>query len=134
MKALERRATRALMSLKGLCYSERLQQLGLPTLEYRRARADVIEVYKLINELDKTAIKLLSLSEITHTRGHNFKLYKPRARLNIRKNTFSHRVIDQWNSLPSEVAEAKSLNSFKSRLNKYWKIPNKFEANCYKPY
>ena len=36
-----------------LSYPERLKKLGLPTLEYRRTRADVFQVYKIQNGTDK---------------------------------------------------------------------------------
>ena len=42
----QRRDTRLIHSLKGLSYP------GLPTLEYRRERADVVEVYKILNNID----------------------------------------------------------------------------------
>ena len=41
----QRSATRMVNSLKGLPYEERLKRLGQPSLEYRRLRADFIEVY-----------------------------------------------------------------------------------------
>ena len=44
----QRRATKMVNSLSNVTYEERLKKLGLPTLEYRRMRADVIEVYKSI--------------------------------------------------------------------------------------
>ena len=34
---------------KNLTYTERLQSLDLPTLAYRRARGDMIEMYKHFN-------------------------------------------------------------------------------------
>ena len=40
-------------SLKGLSYQERLKVLGLPTLEYRRDRADLIQVYKILHNIYK---------------------------------------------------------------------------------
>ena len=55
----------------------------------------------------------------TLTRGHRYKLYKTRARTEIRKNNYSIRIINDWNILPSTVVEAPTLNSFKSRINKY---------------
>ena len=36
-------------------------------------------------------------------------------RLNVRKTSFSQRVIDEWNKLPQHVVDAPSTNSFKKR-------------------
>ena len=130
---VQRRATRVLQELQGLEYKDRLIRLGLPTLEYRRARADVIEVYKLGHGLDKISINILSPRDNSNTRGNTHKLYKPRARINMRKNSFSHRVVDTWNSLSTDTIEAQTLNCFKSRLNKNWKDQSKFIAQCYNP-
>ena len=97
----------------------RLRDLGLPNLEYRRERADVIQVYKILHEVDKVdKSKLFFMSEYTATRGHSLKLFKRRSRLQIRANYFSNRVVDTWNSLPESVVQAPSLNCFKRRLNK----------------
>ena len=50
----------------------------------------------------------------------------------MRKNCFSIRVVDTWNSLPNEVVLSTSINSFKS--NKHLKNhPSKFTAQCYEP-
>ena len=40
--------------LEHLNYSERLRSLGLVTLHYRRCRTDVIQVYRVINNIDRT--------------------------------------------------------------------------------
>ena len=114
-----------------MSYSERILELGLPTLEYRRSRSDIIEVFKLLNGLDNTSFSLFESRDVTVTRGNTQKLFKPRAKTNIRLKTFSHRVIDNWNSLPKHVVEAPSLNAFKARLNKHWVGLQKFRANCY---
>ena len=49
---VQRRATKLVTSIKHLSYQERLRKLGLPSLEYRRERADLIEVYKIMNNID----------------------------------------------------------------------------------
>ena len=73
----QRRATRLVNSLKGLPYEERLKRLGLPSLEYRRLRADVIEVYKIINQIDRVSInKFFIIADETTTSGNSLKLYK----------------------------------------------------------
>ena len=45
-------STRLVRLLKNYRYSERLRKLGLPTLEYRRERADLIQVYQILNNID----------------------------------------------------------------------------------
>jgi len=45
-KVQKKRATKLIISLKKLPYPERLQQLKLPTLKYRRLRGDMIEVLR----------------------------------------------------------------------------------------
>ena len=51
-----------------------------------------------------TRVTLKSISEQTLLRGH----------------FFSVRVINNWNSLPHEVVNAGSLESFKSKLDNSW--------------
>ena len=48
------------------------------------------------------------------------KLFKTRAKREVRRGVFSQRVVDDWNSLPEEVVTADSINSFKNRLDKVW--------------
>ena len=111
---VQRRATKLVSSISHLPYSERLRALGLPSLEYRRARADIIQVYTILHDIEKVyENKLFTLSEYTSTRGHSFKLFKLRSRLKIRANSFSNRVVDTWNSLPEQIVQAPSLNCFK---------------------
>ena len=135
LENIQRRATRLIPAMKGKTYPERLKRLGLPTLEYRRERADMVEVYKIMNDIDlANKDKLFQMATFQATRGHPLKLFKRRSRLNVRANSFSMRVIDNWNSLPTNVVLAPSVNSFKNRLNKHWHgHPLKFEASCYIP-
>ena len=47
LENVQRRATRLMFKDRGLSYSERLRILGLTTLETRRLRGDLIEVFKI---------------------------------------------------------------------------------------
>jgi hypothetical protein len=40
------------------------------------------------------------------------------ARLDIRKNFFSHRVAKKWNSVPHEIKRAKNVDMFKIQYKK----------------
>ena len=51
LEKIQYRFTRMIPGMKKLLYTERLRRLGLWSLETRRYRADLIEVYKMIHGL-----------------------------------------------------------------------------------
>ena len=59
----------------------------------RRSRADMIEVFKILNGIDKCEKdKLFTLQPMIRTRGHSQKFFKRQFRLDLRKQFFSQRV------------------------------------------
>ena len=118
---VQRRATRMVPTLKGLTYPQRLQKLKIPTLVFRRMRGDMIETFKILTDIyDKAASPILEfVSQDIPTRGHKYKLRKKHHNTRIHQHFFSSRIIDAWNSLPNDVVEAPTLNSFKNKLDKY---------------
>jgi ribonuclease P/MRP protein subunit RPP40 len=119
---VQRRATKQIPGMADLSYMDRLRRLKLPTLSYRRVRGDMIELFKILTgKYDPEVSSFIQVAGDTTTRGHNLKLYKRRARLNIRKNSFVFRSVDLWNSLPSSVVTAKTVVTFESRLDRHWK-------------
>ena len=51
LEAVQRRATKLIPSFCNLTYSERLQELNLPSLLYRQTRMDLNMTYKILNNL-----------------------------------------------------------------------------------
>lgn len=99
-----------------ISYTEHIQALNHPTLEFRRQRADVIQVYKILKESDKVqypreysisgnALFKPSLSRTTH--GHNQKL-----QIQHQPNPMNHfltaRATNLWNNLGQETVDALS--------------------------
>ena len=121
---VQRRATKELPGMRDLSYIERLKLLKLPTLAYRRLRGDMI-VYQIMHEMydNESAPNLVKCEDVTlrsGNRGHSLKLFTQRAKINLRKNAFPVRVAEPWNRLPNSVIQARSINSFKNHLDKFW--------------
>ena len=118
IERIQHRFTRMIPELKDLSYEERLTRLGLWSLEERRNRADIIEVFRMYKGL--SAIRFDTMFELScddRTRGNSLKLKKNRCKLDLRKYFFSERVVNRWNSLDPETVSVGSLNAFKSRLS-----------------
>ena len=113
--------------LKGKNYQERLKEVGLETLADRRAKKDLIQVFRVVKGIDNvekglwfTEFQQSGDCPITRNAAgvHNF--IKPKARLDVRLNFWSNRVVNAWNSLPSEIKLRSSISSFKVALDAYW--------------
>ena len=88
--------------------------LKLPTLKYRRGRGDMLEVYKIVHgQYDNIA----NISISFHS---GFVLKHGVFKYDLRKYFFTNRIVNLWNDLPDYVVMAKSTNSFKGRLDKFW--------------
>jgi len=82
----------------------------------------MIEVFKILTcKYDTAAAAVMDIYDLTTTRGKNFKLNKIRTKYDLRKYFFTNRMVNIWNSLPNYVITAKSVNIFKSRLDKFRK-------------
>ena len=115
IESVLRRASKNVPCLKELTYGQRLKKLNLPSMEYRRIRGDLIEVYKYTHDFYSVNQDLFQLDKDGITRGHKFKLYKQRCSLSLRQNFFTCRVVDRWNALPSSVVDSPSLQTFKKQ-------------------
>ena len=53
----------------------------------------------------------------TRTRGHNLRLKERPFKTEMRRNFFSQRVVNLWNSWRQKAAEARSLSVFKTEID-----------------
>ena len=121
LEAVQRRATRMIPSLRKLSYEERLKKLNLFSLKKRRLRGDMIEVYKMINGIDKVHLdKLFEFSNDDRLRRNEYHLkIKSHVNKNSALHFFTRRVIEYWNKLSNRVVKSSSLNVFKNNLDKF---------------
>ena len=134
LEDVQRRAIRQVRGLHG-SYEEKLKQCGLTLLQERRLRGDMIQTFKIVNQVDdipiNTFFDMARDRHEHHTRNTviigpkdkvvgNKNLVKKKVTLDIRKNFFSQRVVEQWNELPNCVQNASDVNNFKN-LYDAWK-------------
>ena len=100
------KAVNMISGLRGNNYEEKLTELKLESLESRREMFDMVQVYKILHNVDKvdettwfTRIDN-SHERVTRLAADPFNLVKKRANNELYKNFFSKRVIDSWNTLP----------------------------------
>jgi len=121
LERVQKRATKLVKQCRKLNYSDRLRFLDMPTLKYRRARGDMIEVYKILHGFyDVDVVPILLRNYDTRTRGNDLKLLHSRSRLDLRKYSFSSRIVGLWNMLPNSVVLSETVNGFKNSLDKCW--------------
>ena len=132
LENVQRRATRIVKKAKDLEYPDRLTYLELPLLEDRRKRGDMILTYRLLNGKEGIDYnKFFNLDDGHYDlRGHNMKIDKPRPQGDIKKYTFTHRVVDNWNVLPPKVVNATSTGAFKREYDKYEEARQQEVANA----
>ena len=123
VKPVQRRATKLVITLKNKSYEDRLIALDLPSLAYRRKRGDMTMMYKIVNELVRVDFNnpFTTIPTSHNLRGHNKRVFKHHATKRLRIDSFSQRVVNNWNTLPACVVNASSLNVFKNKLDDHWK-------------
>ena len=114
-------------------YEEKLRSVGLTLLSERRVRGDMLQTFKIMKGIDdvdyktwftkvsechqRTRQAVSVLEDGTIVQSEN--LVQPKARLDVRKNFFSCRVVDPWNHLPPEVQGAADVQDFKIRYDDF---------------
>ena len=87
VEKVQRRFTKRLCGLRNLSHCDRLIKLGLCTRELRRLHLDLLYCYKIVFGLVNVNFDdFFALSTNINTRGHKYKLFKPRCTASIRQN------------------------------------------------
>ena len=101
--------------------------MKLHSLEKRRVRGDLITVFKWVKDFDKHNVgKVLTVSSQDITKSNGFKLEKCRFRKEIGKNSYTNRVVDDWNRLSQQVVSAQTIGNFKRRLDGFMNVDERW--------
>lgn len=125
LEKVQIRAIKQITGLKGQSYEEKLRELNLLSLLDRRKRFDLIETFKILQgksavEKDVFFKTMQPGDRVTRTTSFPLNLKYNRCNLDVRRNFFSNRVINDWNLLPNSIKSSVSVIQFKNRLDKYY--------------
>ena len=96
----------------------RLGELGLLSLEERRLRGDLINMYKYHKGgCQEAEDRLLLVVPSYRTRGNGHKLRHRKFQVDMRGHFVTVRVTEHRNWLPREAVESPSLEIFKTHLD-----------------
>jgi len=112
------RAAKLVTGLEAMSHEGRQRTLVFFRLEKRRPKGDLIALYSLLQRgRGDGGAELCSLGPSDQACGNGSKLRQGRCRLDIRKHSFTRRVVKPCSRLPREVVDAPSLSVFKRHLD-----------------
>ena len=125
LESVQLKAVNMISGLNGSTYAEKLKEISLMSLEMRRRRNDMIQVFKILNGFDNVNPdtwfrRAIDVSQRpTRQSMDPTALLKPKVKTDIRSNFFSVRVVNEWNRLPLELKMVPSLSLFKTNLDSH---------------
>ena len=125
LEKVQERALRYMSGCEGSSYADRLATAKLTTLEARRERGDMIQVWKYLhNQQDVDSSLLFTLKQTVAARttrlsADELALADRDASLEQRRNFFTVRVVRQWNGLPQDVRRSETINGFKNNYDAF---------------
>ena len=121
LERVQRRALGMVSNLRGRSYEARLLEAGMTSLEDRRERGDMLATYRILTGKDRvdprTIFDLAGEAPGPRTREaggvHSIRRQAVRPSLDIRRYTFSQRVVNTWNQLPDSLKAVNTVLAFK---------------------
>ena len=110
--------------MRSKSYEDRLKELNMQSLEQRRERGDMIQVWKILNKHDN--LEAGHFFQHFHNRNNQTRLLNYDSRQTSESTVFLFGVINSWNSLPRGIKLALTLNSFKSKYDRWICENNRF--------
>ena len=122
LEKVQQRAVAMVSRLKSTVYTERLQELGLETLEERRHQADMKMVHAIMHRRGNLDPNTWFETQNTHrnlrSTADPLNIRKKKGKTEIRNNFFSIRVVDHWNKIPQELKAVENHIRFKNNYKK----------------
>jgi hypothetical protein len=123
LESVQKKMVGMVSGLSAKDYEGKLAELGLESLQARRRNADIYTVHKIVHEvgdLDSSVwFEKLAGNTVTRARADPLNIKCNTGRLELRKNFFSNRVVNDWNAIPADVKQILIPGKFKLALRKW---------------
>ena len=127
LEKVQRRALGMVSNMRGRTYEDRLTEAGLTSLVDRRVRGDMIATYKIMAGKDRVDPKIFfdlegegpGLRTRQAAGAHPIRAQAVRPKLDIRRFSFSQRVISTWNQLPGSLKGVGTVLAFKTGYDEW---------------
>jgi hypothetical protein len=120
LENVQKKMVKMISGLSAVNYEEKLLELGLDSLETRRRNADILTVHKMVHGIGDIDTNIwfekITGSAITRARADPLNVKCRAGTLEIRRNFFSNRVVNDWNAVPAEIKQILVPGKFKSAL------------------
>ena len=104
-------------------YSQRVKDLNLISLEQKRLRGQLIEVFKFTRRFNNATVRgLFDLDFNNRTRNNREKLIVKCFNTSIAQHFYPIKITTTWNALPSNIVSSRTVNTFKNRLDEHWEL------------
>jgi ribonuclease P/MRP protein subunit RPP40 len=123
LEKVQQRAVNMVSGLAGTSYKEKLQEVGLLSLEERRHQADMHLMHKIMHgegglEANVWFERASSAAHATRSGADPFNVKVKSGRLEVRRDFYSMRVITDWNRIPSEIKSRPGTSRFKAEYRR----------------
>ena len=113
---IQKIVTKIIPRLRNKSYEERLNELNLFSLSKHRLRGELIEVFKIFNGFGSINVNDYVTTDLTSTtRNNGFKIIGKRFKSSEGKHFFFNRIVNIWNSLPTQIVNSNTIESFKKK-------------------
>ncbi len=103
-------------------YADLLNATSLPSMQSRRLQVSLCHLYKIVHGLTDFPNAPTTRQEFYYNSRSSTTeaIMVPHFRTSSHQHSFFPLTICEWNKLPKEITECKTLGSFKSSLSKYY--------------
>jgi hypothetical protein len=116
------KVVKMISGLRSNSYQDRLNELGLESLEERRHQADMVMMHKIVHGVGDISVEqwfdTFDGRRVTRAGADPLNVRARTGNLELRRGFLSNRVAQDWNNVPSDIKNIKVTGKFRTAYRK----------------